>query len=70
MNFKQRLTNVLTILLGVYSILLAIMIIGSRTDITPEEMSFIFNTSMLIVANATLSYLMGMGFKLWHRKTK
>jgi len=70
MSFKHRLINVFTILLGAYSILLILIIATSRRDITPEEIGFIFNTTFLVVGNAALSYLMGIGFKLWHKESK
>jgi len=67
MNFKHRLTNVLTVVMPFVLPVLAFNLVDKNK--LGEIMAVIaFILSPLF--SSTISYLMGIGFKPWHRENK
>jgi len=66
MNFKQRLTNVLTVILILVGLYWSFMMI----DNLRLWFNLVIGVGGAVAFTSTLSFLMGTGFKCWHKGQK
>jgi len=67
MNFKQRLINVLTLGALPVVIIRMLMVRESYDEISISITASIIVYLIVLVGVATLSYLLGIGCKVWHK---